>query len=171
MCTCLINVVDVCYGSVTTVPRHGISNNLVCTTSKASDQPAHTRSLIRVFASGLNILWMLSYWLNIIWSFFAKKWLHWFVCVYFCQNVTLLEITCRGSTRDFGDHRICTNASNKRPCLRIQWSYRSIFCSEHSSTQCSLCFKRIPFKKISEFTTAGDWDCVAAVECQLCPSL
>ena len=35
---------------------HEISNNVVCGTSKASDQPAHTRSLIRVFASRLNIL-------------------------------------------------------------------------------------------------------------------
>ena len=30
---------------------HEISNNVVCVTSKASDQPAHTRSLIRAFAS------------------------------------------------------------------------------------------------------------------------
>ena len=37
-------------------PRHEISNNLVCATSKASDQPAHARSLIRAFASRLNIL-------------------------------------------------------------------------------------------------------------------
>ena len=37
-------------------PRHEISNNVVCATSKASDQPAHTRSLIRAFASCLNIL-------------------------------------------------------------------------------------------------------------------
>ena len=35
---------------------HGISNKVVCATSKASDQPAHTRSLIRAIASGLNIL-------------------------------------------------------------------------------------------------------------------
>ena len=35
---------------------HEISNNVVCATSKASDQPAHTRSLIRAFASRLNIL-------------------------------------------------------------------------------------------------------------------
>ena len=35
---------------------HGISNNVVCATSKVSDQTAHTRSLIRVFASSLNIL-------------------------------------------------------------------------------------------------------------------
>ena len=33
-----------------------ISNNVVFATSKASDQPAHTRSLIRVFASRLNIM-------------------------------------------------------------------------------------------------------------------
>ena len=37
-------------------PRHEISNNVLCATSKASDQPAHTRSLIRAFSSGLNIL-------------------------------------------------------------------------------------------------------------------
>ena len=37
-------------------PVHEISNNVVCATSKASDQPAHTRSLIRAFASLLSIL-------------------------------------------------------------------------------------------------------------------
>ena len=38
-------------------PRHEISNNVVCATSKGSDQPAHMRSLIRAFASRLNILY------------------------------------------------------------------------------------------------------------------
>ena len=42
-------------------PLHDISNNVVCATSKASDQPVHTSSLIRVFASTLNILLLLSY--------------------------------------------------------------------------------------------------------------
>ena len=37
-------------------PAHEISNNVVCVTSKASDQPAQTRSLIRAFASRLSIL-------------------------------------------------------------------------------------------------------------------
>ena len=37
-------------------PVHEISNNVVCATSKASDQPAHTRSLIRAFASRLSML-------------------------------------------------------------------------------------------------------------------
>ena len=37
-------------------PRHEISNNVVCATSNASDQPVHTRSLLRAFASRLNIL-------------------------------------------------------------------------------------------------------------------
>ena len=37
-------------------PVHEISNNVVCASSKASDQPAHTRSLIRAFASCLSIL-------------------------------------------------------------------------------------------------------------------
>ena len=37
-------------------PQHEISNNVVCATSNASDQPAHTRSLIRAFASRLHNL-------------------------------------------------------------------------------------------------------------------
>ena len=37
-------------------PVHEISNNVVRATSKASDQPAHTRSLIRAFASRLSII-------------------------------------------------------------------------------------------------------------------
>ena len=42
-------------------PVHEISNNVVCATSKASDQPAHTRSLIIAFASRLSILRLSSY--------------------------------------------------------------------------------------------------------------
>ena len=37
-------------------PQHEISNNVVCATSEGSDQPVHTRSLIRAFACRLNIL-------------------------------------------------------------------------------------------------------------------
>ena len=37
-------------------PVHEIPNNVVCVTSEASDQLAHTRSLIRAFASRLSIL-------------------------------------------------------------------------------------------------------------------
>ena len=37
-------------------PWHEISNNVVSATSKGSDQPAHTRRLIRAFARLLNIL-------------------------------------------------------------------------------------------------------------------
>ena len=36
--------------------RHEISYNVVCATIKASDQPAHRRSLIRAFTSRLSIL-------------------------------------------------------------------------------------------------------------------
>ena len=43
---------------------HEISNNVVVAISKASDQPAPKRSLIRAFASRLIILWLLSYWPN-----------------------------------------------------------------------------------------------------------
>ena len=37
-------------------PVHEIFNNVLCATSKVSDQPAHTLSLIRAFACCLNIL-------------------------------------------------------------------------------------------------------------------
>ena len=37
-------------------PVHEISNNVVCATGKASDQPAHMPSLIRAFAIRLTIL-------------------------------------------------------------------------------------------------------------------
>ena len=37
-------------------PRHEISNYVVCATSKDSDQPAHTRILIRAVASRFHIL-------------------------------------------------------------------------------------------------------------------
>ena len=37
-------------------PPHEISKNVVCATSKASDQPVHKLSQIRAFASRLNIL-------------------------------------------------------------------------------------------------------------------
>ena len=42
-------------------PRHEISNNVVCATSKGTDQPVHMCSLIRAFASRLNNLRVLSY--------------------------------------------------------------------------------------------------------------
>ena len=35
---------------------YAISNNVVCATRKASDQPAHTRSLIRAFECRWGIL-------------------------------------------------------------------------------------------------------------------
>ena len=37
--------------------------------SRPVDQAVHTCSLIRAFASRLSVLWLLSYWLNTIWSF------------------------------------------------------------------------------------------------------
>ena len=43
-------------------PFHEISINVVCVTSKGSDQPAHMQSLIKAFSSCLNILrlWLLT---------------------------------------------------------------------------------------------------------------
>ena len=37
-------------------PWNEISNNVVCASSKGSDQPAHTRILIKAFAGRLDIL-------------------------------------------------------------------------------------------------------------------
>ena len=50
------NYIYISHLHVLNEPEHEISNNVVCTTSKASDQPAHTHSLIRAFASCLSIL-------------------------------------------------------------------------------------------------------------------
>ena len=94
-------------------PRHEISNNVVCATSKASDQPAQSRSLIRVFASRLNILWVLSYWLNIICSFKAYKEaaharlsLHLSIC-------HIVETSCRGSYALHNWATTCQNQQNE----------------------------------------------------------
>ena len=47
---------DFLYSYLGYEPQQEISNNAVLATSKASDQPAHMHSLIRAFASRLNIL-------------------------------------------------------------------------------------------------------------------
>ena len=60
----LISEVTMCYKDLSffflnkhiVEPVHEISNNVVCATSKGLDQPAHTRSLIRAYASRLDIL-------------------------------------------------------------------------------------------------------------------
>ena len=54
-------------------PWHEISNNVVCATTKGSDQPVHTRSLIRAFASRFNILPMLKRLSLQLWTFFEKN--------------------------------------------------------------------------------------------------
>ena len=78
-------------------PVHEISNNVVWATSKASDQPAHTRSLIRAFASRLSILdCKATDWIQFGVSKLKRR-LQRLVWVYNCQNGTLLEITCHGS--------------------------------------------------------------------------
>ena len=68
-------------------PWHEISNNVVCATSKASDQPAHMSSLIRAFASRSGEFRVSKF----------KRRLHRRVWVYTFQNTTLLEITWRSS--------------------------------------------------------------------------
>ena len=70
---------------------------MACVTRKASDQPAHTRSLIIAFACHLNSLRVLSTDCTSFEVSKLKKRLHSLFRVYTCQNATLLEITCRSS--------------------------------------------------------------------------
>ena len=67
-------------------PWHELSNNVVCATSKASDQPAHMHSLIRAFASRLKI----------ILEFLSLRG----VCTGSSES-TMFEITCGGSFVQF----------------------------------------------------------------------
>ena len=87
---------------------------MVCATSRGSDQPAHMRSLVRAFASCLNILlteqhleilslkggctgWSRSIHVTAFGDSKLKRRLPRLVSVYSCQNATLLEITCPSS--------------------------------------------------------------------------
>ena len=57
-------------------PQHKISNNVICATSKDSDQPAHTRSLIRAFAhvaSRLNFFMRVMLLTEHRWEFLSLK--------------------------------------------------------------------------------------------------
>ena len=97
--------------------QHEISNNVVCVTSKASDQPAHTCSLIRAFASRLNILRLFSYWPHPL-EFLSLKG----GCTCWSESIldkmpyALLEITC-GSSYSF----------SVTICLFLLWL--SLYCS------------------------------------------
>ena len=78
-------------------PQNEISNNVVCATSKASDQPAHSA----VWSEPLLVAWIFYDCLATDWTSFGvsklKRRLHRLVWVYTCKNTTLLEITCHGS--------------------------------------------------------------------------
>ena len=76
-------------------PWHEIYNNVVCATSKASDQPAHTRSLIRAFGSPLKDSMSVKLLTEHHLEFLRR--LHRLVWGYTCQNATLLIFTCHGS--------------------------------------------------------------------------
>ena len=78
-------------------PQPEISDNVVCATNKASDQPAHMRSLIRASASPLNILRVLKTDWTSFGVFQIKERLYRLIWVYTCQNAGLLEITCHSS--------------------------------------------------------------------------
>ena len=71
-------------------PQHEIFNNVVCVTSKASDQTVHTRSLTRAFASRLNILQHMEF-LSLLESCMS---LHWSKCHVVGQHMPQLIIIC-----------------------------------------------------------------------------
>ena len=73
-------------------PRREISNNMVCVTSKGSDQPAHKRNLIRAFAIRFNRL-LTEHHLK----FQSLK----EDCTGLFGSTLDKEITCRGSYLDF----------------------------------------------------------------------
>ena len=73
-------------------PRNEVSNYVVYATSKGSDQPAHTRSLIRAFASdeySMRIKLLILHHLEFL---ILNE-----GCTGSYQNATLLEIMCHGS--------------------------------------------------------------------------
>ena len=110
------------WGSQVIFPKKYLSsNNVVCATSKVSDQPAHTRSLIRAFASRLSILWLLHH-------LELKR----LVGVYICQNVKLLEISCGGLIFiSFSEYRFClfqTVQTLMKWCIKRHFIWVSVVC-------------------------------------------
>ena len=81
--------------TITYESRHKISNNVVCVTSKDSDQPAHMGSLIRAFVSPLNIQCSATDQTEFGVSK-HKKTVQRLGRGYTCQNATLLEISYHG---------------------------------------------------------------------------
>ena len=128
------------------VPWHDISNSVVCAASKGSDQPAHMCSLIRAFASGLNILWLLSFWSNAFRVSKPKRKLHRLVWVHTCQNATFLEIRCC----DLTIYSIVTPFDTfEISCI---WKYygKWSFCSFGANTSFSIIFSKV-YKTLLKF--------------------
>ena len=78
-------------------PWHGISNNVVCATSK----PQISLRIRAVWSEPLLVAWIFYECYATDWTSFwvskPKRRLHRLVWAYTCQNATLLEITCYGS--------------------------------------------------------------------------
>ena len=98
------------------------------------------RSLIRAFASCLNILWLLSYWPIIIGVSNLKRRLHRLVWIYSCQNATLLEITCHGSNvKYFGNCELMMNVKRFQFAFIGAWGL-NVFYLNFSESEKSICF-------------------------------
>ena len=103
-----------------------ISNNVVCATSRASDQPVHTHSLIRAFASRLNIRWVLSTDWTSFGAFKLKRGLHGLVVVYTCQNCWKSHIAAHFSFRERSGSVIECLTRDRGP--RVRASPASLCC-------------------------------------------
>ena len=77
---------------------------MVCAISKASDQPAHTRSLIRAFASRLNMTVKLLTEHHLEFLSLKGDCIGSPESIIKCQNATLLEITCHVSQYSFSQN-------------------------------------------------------------------
>ena len=119
---------------------------MVYATSKGSDQPAHTHSLIRAFASGLiksSPTDRTSYSSPTDRTSFGvhklQGRLHRLVQVYTCQNATLLEITCciyirKHKRVQVGTYRILSNQGLGENVLNAQTCHILL----SSNTQCTV---------------------------------
>ena len=75
--------------------RYEISNNIIRATSTALDQPAHMRSLIRAFASRMNIFKCKATYRTLLLIAGLNGSQHRLDRLYTCHNTTLLKIICR----------------------------------------------------------------------------
>ena len=109
--------------------------HVLCATSKASDQPAHMCSLIRAFASGWNILWVLGYLTEQHGISKLKRRLHRLVCHIVVNHIPRLILS--GKLDFMSRICLCTNLCVK-PCnhSNLLYIFSGSFCEKDNSIRC-----------------------------------